>query len=68
MTYKYHAHKFSKWFKFFPYFICDHCGLILLNNPTTAWAVRMGCYHEDHIEFRKKLKELTQYDAKNNNR
>lgn len=57
--YKYHPHRFSKWFKFFPYFICDYCGLVLLNNRITEWAVRMGCYHEDHVQFKEKLKEYT---------
>jgi hypothetical protein len=41
--------------------VCVKCGLMRLNNPITDWCVKQGCDHEEHPDYKRKLKELA-YD------
>lgn len=33
--------------------VCKTCGLVLLRNPLTERAVRLGCYYADHPSWRR---------------
>jgi len=37
---------------------CYSCGLVRLRNPLTDWCVDKGCYHEDHPQYKSKIKHL----------
>ena len=36
-----------------PYARCCKCGLLLMNNPFTAWAIKKGCNHDDHPDLKQ---------------
>jgi hypothetical protein len=56
--YKIESHTFRA-ARFWSKGICVDCGLMFMNNPLTAWAVRKGCLFEYHDEFREKVRQLT---------
>lgn len=58
MIYSYEAHNPIKR-KRIPWLVCQHCGLVYLNNPFTAWAIRKGCNSADHPEFQGTRQKYT---------
>lgn len=38
---------------------CTRCGLVAGKSQITQWCVDKGCNHEDHPQYKKKLKKLT---------
>lgn len=43
---------------------CFVCGLVAINNDVTRWCIEKGCYHEDHPQYKSKLKQFTKRDYK----
>jgi hypothetical protein len=41
-----------------PWLLCNACGLIFLGNPFSAWAIRLGCNHEEHPDYPRMWRTL----------
>ena len=54
MNYIFEAHSPIK-IKVIPWLFCKYCGLIFLNNELTKWCIKMGCNHEDHMQYTTKV-------------
>jgi hypothetical protein len=39
------------------WFVCDHCGLVYLNNNFTRWAIKNGCNNRDHPNYEVERKK-----------
>lgn len=58
MTYTFEPHKWGNR-KAISWAVCEHCGLLLLNNKFTQWAVKNGCNSNDHPEYNKARDKYT---------
>ena len=56
--YKAEPHNFKKP-KRLPWLVCQHCGLVRLNNRLTEWAVQKGCNFNDHPDRQSAIIKFT---------
>ncbi len=51
LTYKFEVHTFNTSVCGKP--VCSKCGLMLLKNPFTDWANKMGCQNDLHPQYKR---------------
>jgi hypothetical protein len=56
--YKFEAHTF-KTRRRMTWPVCQRCGLVLLRNELTDWAVKHGCNNTDHPDYRAAVARLS---------
>lgn len=60
--YKLEHHSFTGW-RICNWQVCTKCGLMRLKNPLTDEAIRLGCNHTDHPNWKQTVSRLTQMEA-----
>lgn len=58
--YKFEAHNFCLNVRHWPY--CVNCGLVMMKNSFSDWAVRVGCRNKEHPSYAAQRAKTNPFD------